>query len=186
MKIFDLHTTESAPEKAKESLQQSVKAFGRIPNLHAVMAESPEHLQAYKTLHELFEQTDLTKVERNVVWLTINVENACHYCVPAHTAIAMMQGVDAGIIDGLRSGAQLDDARLEALREFTVAVVRQRGQLDDAQVAAFLGAGFSRRHILDILVGVAQKTMSNYVNHFADTPVDPPFEQFAWTKDVSD
>jgi alkylhydroperoxidase family enzyme len=98
----------------------------------------------------------------------------------------MMQGVDAGIIDGLRSGAQLDDARLEALREFTVAVVRQRGLLDDAQVAAFLGAGFSRRHILDILVGVAQKTMSNYVNHFADTPVDPPFEQFAWTKDVSD
>jgi uncharacterized peroxidase-related enzyme len=182
MNTFVLHTVDTAPEKARDSLQQSEKAFGRIPNLHAVMAESPEHLQAYKTLHELFEQTDLTKVERNVVWLTINVENVCHYCVPAHTAIAMMQGVDASIIDALRSGAPLDDARLEALRQFTLAVVRQRGQLQDAQVAAFLGAGYSRRHILDVLVGVAQKTLSNYVNHIADTPVDTPFMQFAWSK----
>ncbi len=186
MPIFDLHTVETAPERARPLLEESAKAFGRIPNLHAVMADSPEHLEAYKTLHQLFERSDLSKVERNVVWLTINVENNCHYCVPAHTAIAMMQGVDASIVDALRAGAALDDPKLEALRRFTLAIIRQRGVLESEQVAVFLEAGFSRRHILDVLLGVAQKTLSNYVNHIADTPVDPAFSRFAWTKPVAD
>lgn len=180
MNLFDLHTIETAPEGSRPLLEGSAKSFGRIPNLHAVMAESPENLEAYKTLHELFERTALTKVERNVVWQTINVENACHYCVPAHTAIAMMQGVDTGIIESLRAGSSLGDTKLEALRQLTLAIVRQRGVLETDQVSAFLDAGYERRHILDILVGVAQKTLSNYVNHLADTPVDPAFERFAW------
>ena len=132
-------------------------------------------------LYALFERSSLSKVERNVVWMTINVENACHYCVPAHTAIALMQGVDADIVDALRSETALKDARLEALRQFTLALVRQRGRLEDAQVAQFLGAGFTQRHILDVLLGLAQKTMSNYANHLAGTPVDEAFAKFEWT-----
>lgn len=161
-------------------LENSVKAFGRIPNLHAVMAESPEHLEAYKTLHALFERTSLSKVERNVVWMTINVENACHYCVPAHTAIALMQGVDADDVEALRAESPLKDSRLEALRQFTLALVRQRGRLEEAQVAQFLDAGFTPRQMLGVLVGLAQKTMSNYANHLADTPVDADFAKFEW------
>ena len=180
MSSFTIHDIDSAPEASKPLLENSEKAFGRIPNLHAVMAESPEHLEAYKTLHVLFERSSLSKVERNVVWMTINVENACHYCVPAHTAIALMQGVDADVVEALRAGAPLKDARLEALRQFTLALVRQRGRLEDAQVAQFLGAGFNRRQILDVLLGLAQKTMSNYANHLADTPVDAAFAQFDW------
>ena len=174
MPSFKIHDIESAPEASRPLLESSVKAFGRIPNLHAVMAESPEHLEAYKTLHSLFERTSLSKVERNVVWMTINVENACHYCVPAHTAIALMQGVDGEIVDALRAGSPLKDSRLEALRQFTLALVRQRGRLTDAQVAQFMEAGFTQRHILDVLLGLAQKTLSNYANHLAETPVDEP------------
>ena len=180
MPDFTLHDIDTAPEASKPLLESSAKAFGRIPNLHAVMAESPEHLEAYKTLHALFERTSLSKVERNIVWMTINVENACHYCVPAHTAIALMQGVDADVVEALRAGTPLRDARLEALRQFTLALVRQRGRLEDAQVAQFLGAGFTQRQILDVLLGLAQKTMSNYANHLADTPVDAAFAQFEW------
>lgn len=180
MSSFTIHDTDSAPEASKPLLENSEKAFGRIPNLHAVMAESPEHLEAYKTLHALFERTSLSKVERNIVWMTINVENACHYCVPAHTAIALMQGVDADVVEALRAGTPLRDARLEALRQFTLALVRQRGRLEDAQVAQFLGAGFTTRQFLDVLLGLAQKTMSNYANQLADTPVDAAFAQFEW------
>ncbi|MBA3067572.1 MAG: carboxymuconolactone decarboxylase family protein [Hyphomonas sp.] len=180
MSSFKIHDIDTAPEASKPLLENSVKAFGRIPNLHAVMAESPEHLEAYKTLHALFERTSLSKVERNVVWMTINVENACHYCVPAHTAIALMQGVDADDVEALRAESPLKDSRLEALRQFTLALVRQRGRLEEAQVAQFLDAGFTPRQILDVLVGLAQKTMSNYANHLADTPVDAAFAKFEW------
>jgi uncharacterized peroxidase-related enzyme len=181
MTDFQLHTKETAPEGGAELLERSEKAFGRIPGLHAVMSESPQHLEAYQKLHELFQQTSLSTIEQNVVWLTINVEHECHYCVPAHTGIAHMQKVPQDVIDALRDNTPLADPRLESLRDFTLKVVRQRGNVSDADVQTFLDAGFTKRNVLDIILGLAQKVMSNYVNHLAETPVDKVFEKFAWT-----
>lgn len=181
MSTFTLHTPDTAPAESRPLLEKSQAAFGMVPGLHAVMAESPQHLEAYQTLHGLFEETSLGVTERNVVWLTINVEHACHYCVPAHTGIARSQGVDDGVIAALREARPLDDARLETLRQFTLKVVRQRGHVDQADIDAFIAAGFTRRNVLDVILGVAQKVMSNYVNHIADTPVDAPFARFEWT-----
>ena len=184
MTDFTLHTAETAPADAVPLFEKSIQAFGMLPNLHAVMAASPELLDAYQVVHILFQNTSLSVVERNVVWLAINVENQCHYCVPAHSVIAKMQGVDADIIQQLRDATPLSDPRLEVLRQFALAVVRQHGRLDDADVQVFLDAGFTKRHILDVILGVAQKTMSNYVNHFANPPVDAPFAVEAWEPTV--
>ncbi len=184
MTDFTLHTLESAPDESRPLLDNSLKDFGMIPNLHAVMADSPQHLEAYQKLHELFQQTSLSVVEQTVVWMAINVEHACHYCVPAHTAIAHMQKVNAGLIESLRNGAPLEDEKLEALRRFTLKVVRQRGVVSEEDTNAFLAAGYTRRQILDVILGVAQKVMSNYVNHLADTPVDAPFRKFEWNPAV--
>lgn len=181
MTDFTLHTPESAPEGAKPLLEGSLKNFGFIPNLHGVMAESPEHLEAYQQLHALFQKTSLSAVERNVVWLAINVEHECHYCVPAHTGIAKMQGVDDAVIEALRNNTPIPDERLEALRVFTLKVTRQRGVVSDADVEAFLNAGFTKQNVLDIILGLAQKVMSNYVNHLAKTPLDETFKQFDWS-----
>ncbi|MBG6210499.1 AhpD family alkylhydroperoxidase [Labrenzia sp. EL_126] len=184
MTDFTLHTLESAPDESRPLLDNSLKDFGMIPNLHAVMADSPQHLEAYQKLHELFQQTSLSVVEQTVVWMAINVEHACHYCVPAHTAIAHMQKVNAGLIESSRNGAPLEDEKLEALRRFTLKVVRQRGVVSEEDTNAFLAAGYTRRQILDVILGVAQKVMSNYVNHLADTPVDAPFRKFEWNPAV--
>lgn len=181
MTDFQLHTTETAPEGGAALLDNSLKAFGMIPGLHAVMAESPEHLEGYQKLHELFQKTSLSTVEQNVVWLTINVEHECHYCVPAHTGIAHMQKVPEDVIEALRNTTPLADPRLEALRDFTLTLTRQRGFVSDADVEKFLDAGFTKRNMLDIVLGLAQKVMSNYVNHLAQTPIDAPFQKFEWT-----
>ncbi|MCA0930115.1 carboxymuconolactone decarboxylase family protein [Ruegeria profundi] len=182
MSTFTHHSIETAPDAAKPMLQQAVKDYGMLPGLYQVMSSSPELLESYFKLHELFERTALSVVERNVVWLTINVEHACHYCVPAHTAIAKMQGVDDAIISALRDERPLEDSRLEALRQFTLTLVRARGNAPKEDVDAFLASGFEPRAILDILVGLAQKVLSNYTNHLAETPVDAPFKPFAWQK----
>lgn len=183
MASFDAHTLETAPEESRPLLESSQKAFGMIPGLHAVMAEAPALLQAYQQLHQLFaEQTTFDKDELTVVWQSINVEHACHYCVPAHTGIAKMMEVDDAITEALRNEMPLPNARLEALRSFTLAVVRDRGDLDEATVQAFLDAGFTKRQVLEVILGVSQKVMSNYTNHLAQTPVDEPFQKFAWEK----
>jgi alkylhydroperoxidase family enzyme len=183
MADFEIHTLDTAPEQSRALLEHSQKAFGRLPGLHSVMAESPALLDGYKHLHRLFaEETSFDKDELTVVWQTINVEHACHYCVPAHTGIAKMMKVDDAITEALRNETPLPNARLEALRTFTLQVVRQRGDVSDAQVQAFLDAGFTRQQILEVVLGVAQKVMSNYTNHLAQTPVDKPMQAFAWEK----
>lgn len=183
MTDFPSHDLDTAPEASRPLLEHSLKSFGRIPGLHAVMSEAPAVLDGYKYLHRLFaEETSFDKDELTVVWQAINVEHACHYCVPAHTGIAKMMKVDDAITEALRNETPLPNARLEALRTFTLQVVRDRGAVEDAAVQAFFEAGYTHRHVLEVILGVAQKVMSNYINHLADTPVDAPMQKFAWQK----
>ena len=120
--------------------------------------------------------------ELTVVWQSINVEHSCHYCVPAHTAIAKSMNVSDDISEALRNQTALPDSRLEALRTFTLSVVRERGNLDAAEVQSFLDTGFTKAQILEVVLGVSQKVMSNYTNHLANTEVDEPFQPFSWEK----
>tara|TARA_R110000782_G_scaffold265901_1_gene359973 strand:- start:644 stop:1213 length:570 start_codon:yes stop_codon:yes gene_type:complete len=182
MATFQSHTIESAPEAAKPLLETSFKNNGRIPGLHGTMADAPQLLAAYNFAHQQFMATTLTNEEKTVVWQTVNVENSCHYCVPAHTGIAKMMKVDDAITEALRNETPLPTPKLEALRTFTLAMVRDRGFVSDADTQAFLDAGFTQTNILEVILGAAQKLMSNYTNHFAKTQVDKVFEKFAWEK----
>ncbi|MFT5690841.1 MAG: alkylhydroperoxidase family enzyme [Oceanicoccus sp.] len=179
---FQLHTIESAPEESQALLSDSLKAFGMIPNLHAVMAESPAVLESYKILHKKFQGTSFNNDELTVIWQTINVENNCHYCVPAHTGIAKMMKVDDNINEALRNRRELPTEKLQQLHETTLELVRERGILSKKTQNAFFEAGYENRHLLEIVLGVSQKVLSNYINHLADTPVDEAFEAFTWHK----
>ncbi len=180
MSDLTVHTLETAPEASQPLLEDSIKAFGMIPNLHAVMAGSPGLLEGYKVLHELFQNSSFDAEQLTVVWQTINVEHECHYCVPAHTFIANSMKVDPAITEALRNRTPLPTEKLQVLHETTLAMVRSRGRLTPDQKAAFFAAGYEQRQLLEIILGLSQKVMSNYVNHIAETPVDAPFEKFAW------
>ncbi|MEO0820000.1 MAG: carboxymuconolactone decarboxylase family protein [Pseudomonadota bacterium] len=176
-----IHTVDTAPDASKPLLEDSQRAYGMVPNLHAVMAASPAHLEGYKALHALVvEKTAFTPAERTVVWMAINVEHVCHYCVPAHTTIAKGESIDEAVIEALRNATPLADPKLEALRRFALAVVRERGTVSKAEIDAFKAAGFEDAHILDVLLILAQKVMSNYANHIFETPVDAPFAKNGW------
>ncbi len=181
MTDFTLYDATTAPEDAKPLLAKSQAAFGMLPGLHKVMAEAPGLLDAYQVAHSNFQNSSFNNDEQTVVWQTINVENECHYCVPAHTGIAKSVGVDDVIINALRTNTPLPTDHLEALREFTLKIVRQRGDVSDADVQAFLDAGYTKRQVLEVVLGYAQKVMSNYVNRLAQTPVDPAFQKFIWS-----
>jgi len=182
MTTLKVHTIESAPEGSKAQLEASVKGFGMLPGLHGVLASSPQTLEAYKTIHGLFTKTSFDAEEQTVVWQTINVEHECHYCVPAHTGIAHMMKVDPALTEALRNGTAMTSDKLQALHDMTLNIVRKRGQISQEDLDAFYGAGYGEQQVLEILLGLAQKTISNYTNHIAHTPVDEPFKKFAWEK----
>jgi len=182
MTTLKVHNIESAPEGSKPLLENSQKSFGMIPGLHGVLAASPKILEAYQTLHQLFTETSFNEEELTVVWQTINVEHACHYCVPAHTGIAKMMKVDDAITEALRNETPLADAKLEALRTMTLTIVRNRGNVTQEDLDAFYAAGYGEQQVLEIILGLSQKVISNYTNHIAHTPVDEPFKKFEWSK----
>jgi alkylhydroperoxidase family enzyme len=183
MTTLKIHTIESAPEASKPLLENSQKAYGMIPGLHGVLAGAPNILKAYQSLHELFVDSSFNQEELTVVWQSINVEHACHYCVPAHTGIANMMKVDDQITQALRNQTPLTNPKLEVLRTTTLLIVRNRSHISEGELAAFYAAGYGEQQVLEITLGLSQKTISNYANHIANTPVDPGFKKFAWNKE---
>ena len=182
MSRFPIHTAETAPE-AKSLISNAEKAFGFLPNLLAVMAEAPALLEGYMTLASIFDKSDLSPTERQIVLMVNNRLNGCTYCMAAHSGIAKAQGVSDDVISALRDGSELVDPKLEALRVFAVKINESRGWPEESDIEALLGAGYTGRTVLEVILGTAVKVMSNYTNHIASTPLDKAFAAVAWSPD---
>ncbi|HKY26389.1 MAG TPA: carboxymuconolactone decarboxylase family protein [Pyrinomonadaceae bacterium] len=178
---FTVHKPTTAPKAAQPILEATEKALGFIPNLYGVFAESPAALHAYTAIAEALKQSALTAVEQQVVAVAVSAENECAYCVAAHSTIATMVKMPQAILNELRSLSALSDEKLEALRKFAVAVVKKRGWVPKTDTEAFFAAGYTQRHVLEVITVVAMKTMSNYVNHIAETPIDQAFASQQWS-----
>lgn len=181
MSLFPFHDADSAPDESRLLLAAAATKLGFVPSLYAGLAESPAALAGYLELSDRFAASSLDATEQQVVALAVSARHACRFCMAAHSTIARrMVGVDDAIVDALRTGSPLPDVRLQALRQFAEAVVERRGDVRGAPLDAFLAAGYAPRQVLDVILGVALKTLSNYSNHVMQTPVDAAFSAERW------
>jgi uncharacterized peroxidase-related enzyme len=174
MSRFTVHTIASAPAEAKPLLENSRKAWGFIPTLHGTLAEAPIALDAYTAMYNAITSAGtLTAQEQQVAFQAVNVLHGCEYCTAGHTYLSRAVKMPEDVIAALREGQPIiGNARFEALRRFTEAVVRERGMAGDDVVEAFLAAGFTRAQVLEVVTIVACKTISNYTNHLTHTPLE--------------
>jgi len=179
---LNFQTVESASKISSDILDATIKGLGFAPNLYALMANNPALLDAYTYAYATFrENGGLSPVEQEVVFIAAAVENECHYCVAAHSFVAdKMSKVPAEVTDVMRNNTTIGDSKLQALSEFTKAVVRERGWVSKAKIEDFLNAGYSKNDILAVITGIGVKTMSNYFNHIMYTPLDDAFSERAW------
>ncbi|NUS06471.1 MAG: carboxymuconolactone decarboxylase family protein [Nonomuraea sp.] len=182
MTDFRVYGENDAPEAARPMLAAAKKRMGFVTTLNGVMAESPELLAGYNALAEQFGRSSLSLAAKQVVMITASVENGCEYCVAAHSTVALRARVPAEVVAALRAGEPLADPALEAVRRLTKAMVGRRGWVDDAGIEEFLAAGHTRRQVLDVVLGVGMKTLSNYTNHIAHTPLDPAWQDQEWER----
>jgi glyoxylase-like metal-dependent hydrolase (beta-lactamase superfamily II)/alkylhydroperoxidase family enzyme len=145
------------------------------------IAESPAVLEGYISLSKAFDRSSLNANEQHIVQLSTSFENEIPYCVAGHTTFARMQEVPDDVVQAVRQGEPIPDAKLEALREFTSKVVKQRGRVTQNDVQGFLKAGYTRAQVLEVILGVGLKIISNYTNQIAETPLDAAFESGAWS-----
>jgi uncharacterized peroxidase-related enzyme len=174
-------TLDTAEGEARAVLDRALTEVGSIPNMYANMVNSPGLLRTYLDGYKAFRKdSQLTPAEQEVVFLTISKINGCGYCLAAHSMIAdKVSKLDSQAVGAIRSGGQIADARLAALAAFTGRMVESRGLVTRADAERFLGAGYDERHILEIILAIAVKTLSNYSNHLFHTVIDDRFAAYA-------
>ena len=174
-------------KRAAGLLSDAKAKFGFVPNMYRAMANAPGLLSTYFFASARFrEESSFTAIEQEIIALSVSFENDCTYCVAAHSTIAeKLSKVPKETTDALRAGHPLPDAKLQALSSFTRTMVAKRGWISEEDARTFLAAGYGEAQILEIILGIAFKTISNYTNHLFGTPLDEAFKGRVWQKPSS-
>ncbi len=167
--------------KSKELFNAVQSKLGFIPNLIKVFGNSPATLQTYLSLGELAASGNFNNKFREQLALAIAEENNCNYCLSAHTAIGKMNGLTDEQTQQNRQGLA-SDLKTQAALQFAQKVTNKRGQVSSEEIKAIKDAGYNDGDILEIVLNVVANTLTNYVNHIADTAIDfPPIEAGKFT-----
>jgi len=180
MPTYPIQTIASAPEKSKPALEQLEQAFGVIPNLAAVISNSPKLVNSLVGVFQQVHSSSLTEQEIQIVLLTDAVANSSPYAVAFHTALALKQGVNPEETAAIRARFVPKDQRFGALSTLAKTLIEKRGHLSEQELEAFLAAGFTKEQILEVVAVVAASTITNYAGTIADPPLEDQFQSFAW------
>lgn len=162
---FTFHSPENTSGSTKELLAGIQKGYGFFPNLFGYMAEAPTTVEAYLALNALVSKTSLTPAQQQVALLAVSVENDCEFCTVAHRAMGKMKNASPQTLNAVSSHSTINDPQDSALVVFAQTVTKNRGRPSEAEVQAFLNAGFNKKQILEVILIVTIKTLSNYINH---------------------
>lgn len=160
---------------AHQILEQVKRKFGFVPNVLREMSASPPALQVYLGGQESLAHGSLTPQEQQAVQLTVSVFNRCDYCQTVHTQLSSKVGVSSRDIQAVRTGSEPGDDQLAAIVEAARSLLDRKGWLQDAEVRALEQRGVTRAKLYEIVAYIGLKTISNYVNHIAHTPIDKEF-----------
>jgi AhpD family alkylhydroperoxidase len=180
MPNYPIHTVASAPENSKPGLQQLQRAFGVIPNIAAVIANSPKLINSLVGVFQQVHSSSLTEQEIQIVLLTDAVANSCTYAVAFHTTLALQQGVSCEETDAIRGRRGPADKRFAALSTLAKTLIEKRGHLIGQELDSFIAAGFTKEQVLEVIAVVAASTITNYAGTISSPPLEEPFRQHAW------
>lgn len=175
MSTFNVPKREEVSEKNQAIFDSLEKAVGFVPNLYATYAHSENALENYLNLSNA--KTSLTAKQKEVVNLAVSEVNNCIYCLSAHTAIGKMNGFTDSEIYELRAGAASFDSKLDALARLAKNLTENRGAADQAVIDLFFAQGWTKENLVDTIVLVGDKTISNYLHKTTQVPVDFPVAQ---------
>jgi AhpD family alkylhydroperoxidase len=169
---FNVPTRDDVSPANQAIFDQLKKSTGKVPNLYATFAYSENALGAYLTLQST--KSSISGKSREVVNLVVSQVNECEYCLAAHTLVAKAHGFTDGQILEIRGGTAGFDPKLDALARLTRSVVERRGHADPALVEAFFAAGWDKGHLVDTIVAIGDRTVTNFLHGVTRVPVDFP------------
>lgn len=179
MSRLPLLTLDNAPEASRPFLDRSLSSNGFLPNLVAVLANAPAALETYLTVAEINSRSSLSLPEREVVQIIAASIHGCEFCVAGHSAIALKKAAfDRASVITLQQRGRLGDLRLDAIADFTRAVIVSRGAVGDGELAQFLTAGFNHAQALEVILGVSLASLCNFANNLARNDINPQLQTY--------
>lgn len=172
MTTFSVPTRDQVSADNQAIFDNLEKGLGFVPNLYATYAYSDHALGNYLNLQNA--KTSLRAKEKEVINLVVSQVNDCVYCLAAHTALGKMNGFTEEQILEIRGGAASFDAKLDVLAKFVEDTTINRGKPQAASVEKLLAAGYDKGNLIDILVVIGDKIISNYIHGITQIPVDFP------------
>lgn len=173
--LFGELTEASAPASAKDLLDGMRGVFGFVPNLGYALAAEPSVLGAYIAMLQALGASSLDPIAQHVAMVSASRANSAQYGIAVHATVATQLGASADVVDALRHGGPIPDARLEAVRRFAAAIATNRTQVSDSDVNALRAAGFDHRAMVAIALAAAAKTLVNTVAHLSHAEIDAGF-----------
>lgn len=170
--------TFSVPTKAEVSANNQAifdnlqKGLGFVPNLYAYYAKNETALGDYLALQN--RKSTLKAKEREVINLVTSQINGCRYCQSAHTVLGKMNGFTEDQVIELRKGSASFDSKLDSLVKFTAAVLNNRGKVSEDVKEAFFAAGYTEANLIDVVIVVGDKVISNYIHNLTGFEIDFP------------
>ncbi len=172
MTAFQVPTREHVSAANQALFDSLKKSLGMVPNLYATLALSEHALGNYLAFQNA--RSSINGKAREVVNLVVSQVNGCQYCLAAHTVIGGMVGFTPEQILAIRGGSAAFDARLDVLARLVKDIATERGHADPARVQAFLDAGWTQENLVDVIVVIGDKTVTNYLHATTQVPVDFP------------
>ncbi|WP_020601721.1 carboxymuconolactone decarboxylase family protein [Spirosoma spitsbergense] len=172
--------TFSVPTRNRVSAQNQAlfdtiqKGLGFVPNLYATFGLSENGLGAYLAFQQSQTKGAFKAKEREAINLVVSQVNNCVYCLAAHTALGKMNGFTDEQILQLRAGYADFDHKLDALVKLAKAITESKGHQASEVVDAFIAAGYAQPAIVDLVLMIGDKIISNYLHAITQIPVDFP------------
>jgi len=170
MKTFSVPTREEVTEGNQKLFDNLKAGLGFVPNLYAMIGKSANGLANYLTLQNA--KSSLTGKEREVVNLVVSQFNNCQYCLSAHTTIGKLKGLTDGQIMDIRKSTDNFDLKIKSLSRFVKAVVENHGRPSEKVVSDFFDAGYTEESMIDVLIVIGDKIVSNYLHGITQIPID--------------
>lgn len=173
MNRINVVSNEGASAEQKALFEAIHAQLGMVPNFLRVIGNSTVALKAFLGLYGVAGAGSLDALTRERIALAIAEQNACQYCVSAHTAIGSNTGLSGDEMQANRAGTS-QDAKAAAAVKFANALAEHKGGVSQAEISEVRQAGYSDADIAEIIMHVGLNLITNIVGKASQLEIDFP------------
>ncbi|MEP3916945.1 peroxidase-related enzyme [Ascidiaceihabitans sp.] len=164
---LDLPMVDPLPEATQKYFDVCTEKLGMIPNVLQAYAFDIDKLNSFTAMYNdlMLGNSEITKLEREMIAVVVSSINRCWYCQVAHGAAVRQLSGDPVLGERMVMNYRTADldARQRTMLDFAAALTTSSASTSEADRQALRDVGFSDRDIFDIASVAAFFNMTNRV-----------------------